>query len=182
MSALEHLTRPVKVPMLLAVLVPVVTLLIGLWALALAFDRNPLPFPDRHYHVFSASSEQGLIALEDVMRSQGHRPRFRVDSERVQRTIFANGTIVNHPDAQTLAALGDAGSALGFVVADPDEAARQVAAMLRDKGFASEAIHDAEPGLPIAFVRTEALSGSILVFRKHVLNMGARPDAWTPRR
>ena len=45
--------------------------------------------------------------------------------------------------------------------------ARQVAMQLKRRGFQAASIHDAEPGLPIAFVRTDALSGSLLVFRKH---------------
>lgn len=172
----------VQVPLVLVILVPLLALMTGLWALAVAHDRNPLPFPDRHYHVFSASSEGALIALEDVMQSHGLRPRFRADSSHVQRTIFANGTIINHPDAQTLDELAGAGAALGFVVADPDASARQVAAALRGRGFRATSIHDLEPGLPIAFVRTDALHGSVVVFRKHVLKMGRRPDSWTPRR
>jgi hypothetical protein len=35
--------------------------------------------------------------------------------------------------------------------------------------------------LPIAFVRTDALTGTALVFRKHVLQMGRRPDQWSSR-
>jgi hypothetical protein len=173
--------RSIQVPVVLAVLVPLLALLLGLWALALAYDRNPLPFPDRDYQVFSASSAEALVAMEDVMQSLGQRPRFRVDSPNVQRTIFANGTIINQPDPGMLELLGPNGAALGFVVDDPDATARQVARQLQGRGFKAESIHDAEPGLPIAFVRTDALAGSVLVFRKHVLRMGAKPDAWTPR-
>src|SRR5512138_2255266 len=90
--------RKVQVPLFLAVLVPLSTLLLGLWTLALAFDRNPLPFPDRDYQVFSASSAEALVAMEDVMASLGQRARFRADSANVQRTIFASGTILNQPD------------------------------------------------------------------------------------
>lgn len=173
--------RKVEVPLFLAILVPLITLLLGLWTLALAFDRNPLPFPDRDYQVFSASSAEALVALEDVMASLGQRPRFRADSPNVQRTIFASGTIINQPDPGMLEALGPHGAALGFVVSDPDATARQVAAHLQGRGFKATSVHGAEPGLPIAFVRTDALSDSVLVFRKHMLRMGARPDAWTPR-
>ena len=100
----------------------------------------------------------------------------------MQRTIFASGTIINQPDLAMLEVLDPHGAALGFVVDDPDATARQVAMQLKRRGFQAASIHDAEPGLPIAFVRTDALSGSVLVFRKHVLRMGAKPDAWTPRR
>ncbi len=174
--------RSVQVPLALAFLVPLLTLLLGLWALALAYDRNPLPFPDRDYHVFSASSAEALVAMEDVMQSLGQRPRFRVDSPNVQRTIFASGTIINHPDPGMLKVLGPHGAALGFVVDDPDATARQVARQLQARGFQAESIHGAEPGFPIAFVRTDALSDSVLVFRRNVLHMGTKPDAWTPRK
>lgn len=173
--------RSVQVPLFLAILVPLLTLLLGLYALALAHDRNPLPFPDRDYQVFSTSSAEALVAMEDVMQSLGQRPRFRADSPNVQRTIFASGTIINQPDPRMLAQLGSPGAALGFVVDDPDATARQIAKQLQAHGFQATSIHGAEPGLPIAFVRTDALSGSALVFRKHVLRMGKKPDAWTPR-
>ena len=173
--------RSVQVPLFLVIVVPLVTLLLGLWTFALAFDRNPLPFPDRDYQVFSASSADALVAREDVMTSLGQRPRFRADSPNVQRTIFASGTIINQPDPGMLELLGPNGAALGFVVDDPDATARQVALQLKRRGFQAASIHGAEPGLPIAFVRTDALSGSVLVFRKHMLSMGAKPDAWTPR-
>lgn len=173
--------RSVQVPLFLAILVPLATLLLGLWTFALAFDRNPLPFPDRDYQVFSASSADALVALEDVMISLGQRPRFRADSPNVQRTIFASGTILNQPDPSMLESLGPHGAALGFVVDDPDATARQVVLQLQRRGFQAASIHGAEPGLPIAFVRTNALADSVLVFRKHILRMGAKPDPWTPR-
>ena len=173
--------RSVQVPLFLVIIVPLVTMLLGLWTLALAYDRNPLPFPDRDYQVFSASSVEALVAMEDVMQSLGQRPRFRADSPNVQRTIFASGTIINQPDPGMRELLGPHGAALGFVVDDPDATARQVAMQLKRHGFQAASIHDAEPGLPIAFVRTDALSDSVLVFRKPMLRMGARPDAWTPR-
>ena len=43
--------------------------------LALAQYSNPLPFPDRDYQVFSTSSAEALVAMEDVMQSLGQRPR-----------------------------------------------------------------------------------------------------------
>ena len=93
--------RSVRVPFYLAILVPLVTVLLGLWTFALAVDRNPLPFPDRDYQVFSASSPEALVAMEDVMVTLGQRPRFRADSPNVQLTIFASGTIVSFPGRQT---------------------------------------------------------------------------------
>ena len=181
MADTQHKRRSVQIPLWLAILFPLGTLLLGLWTFALVHDRNPLPFPDRDYHVFSASSANALVAMEEVMQSLGQRPRFRVDSPNVQRTIFASGTIINQPEPHMLESLGSPSAALGFVVDDPDATARRVAKQLKERGFRADSIHGAEPGLPIAFVRTNALSGSVLVFRKHVLRMGAKPDAWTPR-
>ncbi|GAB2654352.1 hypothetical protein [Arenimonas aestuarii] len=172
-----------------ATLVPnVVILLVAIGALvlipylaALVTDRNPLPFPDRDYHVFSASSPSALAALERLMQNHGHRPRFRIDSEEVDRTVFSNGTIINCPRPRIAGVLGNPGGALGFVVDDPDESARESARQLEQAGFQAEVILGAEPGLPIAFVRTNALISSAIVFRKHVLKMGKKPPAWTPR-
>ncbi|MEQ1692154.1 MAG: hypothetical protein ABMA00_12770 [Gemmatimonas sp.] len=148
---------------------------------AVITDRNPLPFPDRDYHVFSASSPLALAALERLMQNFGHRPRFRIDSEQVDRTVFSNGTIINNPHSEISSVLGNPGGALGFVVADPDGAARDSARLLEAAGFRAEVVLDAEPGLPIAFVKTNALISGAIVFRKHVTKMGQKPPAWTPR-
>jgi hypothetical protein len=171
----------VKVPRIVFYPALVAVLLLAAWTTSLVRDRNPLPFPDRDYHVFSAKSTQALIALEELMQTHGHKPRFRVDSDVVERTIFSNGTIINHPRQTMLDRLGQPGAALGFVVVDPEQAARETADLFRRSGFTAEVILDAEPGLPIAFVATDALSGSIIVFRKHILKMGQKPPAWTPR-
>lgn len=172
-----------------ATLVPNAVLVIGgvgillllAFLTALIKDRNPLPFPDRDYHVFSARSPAALAALERLMQKFGHIPRFRIDSNEVDRTVFSNGTIINRPHPRILATLGTPGGALGFVVKDPDDAARMTAQLLQAAGFEAEVIVDAEPGLPIAFVKTNVLISGAIVFRKHVLKMGKKPPAWTPR-
>jgi hypothetical protein len=169
------------VPNLLLVTVGIAMLLLIAFLVALITERNPLPFPDRDYHVFSASSITALIALERLMQTFGHKPRFRIDSAEVDRTVFSNGTIINSPHPQMSATLGNPGGALGFVVDDPDRAARESARLLQNAGFEAEVILNAEPGLPIAFVKTNAMISSALVFRKHVLKMGQKPPAWTPR-
>ena len=169
------------VPNLVIVLVALGGLLLLAWLVALVRDRNPLPFPDRDYHVFSASSPAALVALEGLMQEFGHRPRFRIDSEQVDRTVFSNGTILNCPRTHMLDRLGNPGGALGFVVADPVAAARDAARRLEAAGLRAEVLLEAEPGLPIAFVKTNALISGALVFRKHVLKMGQKPPAWTPR-
>jgi hypothetical protein len=174
-------TKYVKVPRIVFYPALATVLLLAAWTISLVRDRNPLPFPDRDYHVFSAKSTAALIALEELMQKHGHVPRFRVDSDEVERTIFSNGTIINHPRQAILGRLGQPAAALGFVVADPEQAAEETAALLRRSGFTADVILDAEPGLPITFVTTDALSGSVIVFRKHVLQMGQKPPAWTAR-
>ncbi len=169
------------VPNIVILIVGLGVLLLVVFLVVLITDRNPLPFPDRDYHVFSATSWTALVALERIMQMFGHRPRFRIDSDQVDRTVFSNGTIINHPHLQISTALGRPGGALGFVVRDPDRAARDAAQLLEAAGFEAEVILDAEPGLPIAFVKTDALISGTLVFRKHLLKMGEKPPVWTPR-
>jgi len=174
-------SRKTAVPTVLVYLVAVGFLGLIAFVVALVTDRNPLPFPDRDYHVFSASSPEALMALEQLMQNHGHRPRFRIDSQEVDRTVFSNGTIINYPRPQIFGALGQPGGALGFVVDDPDAAARDAVRLLQAAGLQAEVVLDAEPGLPIAFVKTDALISGAIVYRKHVLEMGQRPPAWTPR-
>ena len=169
------------VPNVLIFMVLLGALILATYLVALLRDRNPLPFPDRDYHVFSASSPSALVALERLMQDFGHRPRFRIDSDEVDRTVFSNRTIINCPRPGISAVLGNPGGALGFVVGDPNDAARRSARQLEAAGFQAEVILDAEPGLPIAFVKTNALVSGAVVFRKHVLKMGKKPPAWTPR-
>lgn len=175
------LSGTTSVPNVAIVLVGLGVLLLVGYLVALISDRNPLPFPDRDYHVFSAVSLPALVALERLMISFGHRPRFRIDSDTVERTVFSNGTIINRPHPHMLTDLGSPAAALGFVVADHERAARSAAQLLTSAGFQAEVLLDAEPGLPIAFVKTDALMSGALVFRKHVLKMGQKPPSWTPR-
>ncbi len=169
------------VPNVVLLLIGLAVLLLVAFLVAMLSDRNPLPFPDRDYHVFSASSLPALVALERLMQLFGHRPRFRIDSDEVERTVFSNGTIINRPHPRISAVLGEPGGALGFVVPDPERAAREAAQLLKAAGFQAAVILDAEPGLPIAFVKTNALISGTLVFRKHVLKMGQKPPTWTRR-
>lgn len=108
------------VPNALLFLGGVAFLLLVAFLAVLLTDRNPLPFPDRDYHVFSVTSRPALAAFERLMQQFGHIPRFRIDSEQVDRTVFSNGTIINHPHPTMFAKLGRPGAALGFVVSDPD--------------------------------------------------------------
>jgi hypothetical protein len=162
---------------ILALTLTVILLILG-WSVTVAADRNPLPFPDRGYQVFTASSPDGMDAMVSVMSSLGNRPRFRLDSEQVRRALFWDGTIVNHTDPELFDRLGRPAAAMGFVVKDPSASALATTRFLRERGFSAVMIEDAEPGLPITFVTTDALTGAVLVFRKHQLRMGKRPEPW----
>jgi hypothetical protein len=149
------------------------------WSAAVAADRNPLPFPDRNYQVFTAASPEAKRAVIDLLGQHGSRPRFRLDTGEVERAIFWDGTIVNYTHPDLFERLGRPAAAMGLVVADPAASALAAVRHLRARGLQADMIEGAEPGLPIVFVTTDALNGSVLVFRKHVIRMGApQPPRW----
>jgi hypothetical protein len=149
------------------------------WTASVLANRNPLPFPDRGYQVFTATTPAAMDAIAELLRAHGNPPRFRADSDQIRRAIFWDGTIVNQVDPAVLEQLGQPAAAIGFVVRDPVVSALDAARMLRERGFEAAVIEGAEPGLPITFVATDALAGSVLVFRRHQLRMGRRPQPWT---
>jgi hypothetical protein len=152
---------------------------LGAWTVAVVRERNPLPFPDRGYQVFTATSPAAMDALTELLRGHGNAPRFRADSDDIQRAIFWDGTIINHVSPAVLERLGQPAAALGFVVDDPVRGALDAARLLRGRGFDAAVLEGLEPGLPITFVTTDALAGAVLVFRRHQLRMGQRPQRWT---
>jgi len=149
------------------------------WAIAVASGRNPLPVPDANYAVFTTSSVAAQHAIVDLLRSHGVPPRYRMDSDGVQRAILWDGTIVNHTSPELFERLGRPAAAIGLVASDPAAAALQAVRSLREQGFQASMIEGAEPGLPIVFVTTDALNGSVIVIRKHRLRMGAPPPRWS---
>lgn len=163
-------------PLLAAALVLV--LLLGAWTAALATDRNPLPVPDRDYSVFTTPSAEAKATIVELLGRHGRTPRYRIDSEDVERAVFWDGTIVNYTRPELFERLGRPAAAMGFVAGDPVAAALDAVRLLRGRGFEAQMIEGAEPGLPIVFVTTSALNGSVLVFRKHVLKMGPPPPRW----
>jgi hypothetical protein len=155
-----------------------VSLLLAGWAGALATGRNPLPVPDRHYQAFTAASAEAMHALVDVFAQHGRPPRFRYDSEAVERAILWDGTIINVTEPALSERLGHPGSVAGFVVADPVASARDAVRVLRSRGFRAEEIEEPEPGSPIAFVTTDALTSAVLAFRPHVLRLRVQTEPW----
>ncbi len=141
------------------------------WAVAMATGRNPLPFPDAGSRIFTASSVEGKDAVVALLAGHGLKERFQANTGGVRRSILWDGTIVNFPSPEVHRKLGAAAASIGIVVADPAASANAAAGFLRARGFDAEVVLDAEPELPIAFVVTNAMAGTVLNFRKHVIHM-----------
>ena len=144
---------------------------LAVWTALLATGRNPLPFPDPGSRIFAASSPSARAAVVELLGQHGLRERFRADTDGVQRSILFDGTIVNWSAPAVAGKLAGATSAIGLVADDPAASAAAAAALLRARGFRAEVVTDVEPGLPIVFVLTDALPGTVLNFRPHVIQM-----------
>ena len=142
-----------------------------IWTTLLLTGRNPLPFPDFGSRIYSASSPEAKEAVVEILRRHGIHERFQVNTEGVLRSIMMDGTIINHPTPDVLERVGGAPACIGLVSNDPEASANEAAALLQQAGFTGNVVLDVEPGLPIAFVLTDALNGSCLNFRPHVTQM-----------
>jgi hypothetical protein len=78
---------------------------------------------------------------------------------------------INQSSPDILEKLGFPAASIGLVADDPVASANSAADFLRSRGFEATVVLDAEPGLPIAFVVTNATSGSVLNFRRHVIHL-----------
>lgn len=141
------------------------------WTVLLVMGRNPLPFPDYGSRIFSASSAEGKEAIVELLAMYGVRERFQANSGAVLRSIMWDGTIINLPSPEVYEKLNKPAASIGLVVQDPVASANSAAAFLGSKGFTAEVILDVEPELPIAFVSTDALIGTVINFRKHVIHL-----------
>jgi hypothetical protein len=144
---------------------------LGGWLAALLRGRNPLPFPDFGSRIFTTPSADAKAAVVALLREHGLRERFRFDTGGVLRSIMWDGTILNCPAPDVLAKLGAPAASIGLVATDPVASAERAAASLRARGFQASVVLDAEPELPIAFVVTDAFTGTVLNFRKHVVHL-----------
>ena len=141
------------------------------WSLAVVRGRNPLPFPDRGSRIFTAASPEGKAAVVELLERNGLKARFRMDSGGVLRSIMWDGTIINHASPEVLEKLGFPAASIGLVAGNPDRAAKKAVAFLRERGFRAEMVSDVEVGLPITFVTTDAMAGTVLNFRKSVIHL-----------
>ncbi|GAB58717.1 hypothetical protein [Rheinheimera nanhaiensis] len=151
-------------------------LLLLSWTCSLVMQRNPLPFPDPGSRIFSTPSVEAKAAVVDLLTQHGITERFQANSDGVLRSIMWDGTIINQPTPEVLQKVGNASASIGLVVADPVQSANNAANFLRQRGFQAEVVLDVEPSLPIAFVVTNALNGTVLNFRKHIIHL-PKPDS-----
>jgi len=159
------------VPVWLLVIAAMIIVVVVAWLALLLAGRNPLPFPDGGSRIFAAPSAEAKAAVIALLGMHGLRERFQVDTESVRRSILWDGTIINVSSEEVTRKLGGAGAGIGIVARDPIASAGAAADFLRERGFQASVVLDAEPDLGIAFVTTNALSGAVLNFRKHVIRL-----------
>lgn len=159
------------IPKWLLVTIAFLITILGIWTCLLVSGRNPLPFPDNGSRIFAATSPQAKDAIVSLLAQNGIKARFEFNSTDVRRTIMWDGTIINHSSAAVTQKLGFATSSIGLVSDNPAESAERAAEFLRNSGFEARVVLDAEPELPIAFVVTNAMPGTALNFRKHVIHL-----------
>ena len=159
------------IPIWAVVLIAVVMLILALWLGAFLRGRNPLPFPDGGSRIFTTPSPEAKAAVVELLAKHGLCERFQLNSSTVLRSILWDGTIINTSDPAVLDKLKHPAASIGLVATDPVASANAAATFLQQRGFTAQVVLDAEPELPIAFVVTDALSGTVLNFRKHVLKL-----------
>ncbi|MEX1133186.1 MAG: hypothetical protein WEC15_08200 [Flavobacteriales bacterium] len=152
---------------LLLVLITLCTLMLS--------GRNPLPFPDSGSRIFTAATPEAKQAMVDLLAQHGLAERFQANSGGVLRSIFWDGTIINHASEEVLASLGHVYSCIGLVSDDPLSSAKAAAAFLQQRGFSAKVVEEIEPGLPITFVLTDAMPGTAINFQPHITQM-PRPE------
>ena len=169
-------------PKWLVVLACLLFVTLATWTYLLASERNPLPFPDRGSRIFTTPSPEAKDAVVALLARYGVKERFQANSSGILRSIMWDGTIINHAPPEVLEKLGHASASIGLVSDDPIASAKDAAEFLRSRGFEANVVLDAEPALPIAFVVTNATSGTVLNFRKHLVHMPRPQPASESRR
>ena len=159
------------IPLWLLVPVGILIVVFGGWTCLLVMGHNPLPFPDPGSRIFSASSPEAKDTVVELLAQHGIKERFQADSSGIRRSIMWDGTIINHAPPEVVEKLGGAVASIGLVAADPATSANDAAEFLRARGFEAKVVLDAEPAIPIAFVVTNAMAGTVLNFRKHLIHM-----------
>ncbi len=164
------------VPLWILIAVGVLLLLSVSWLSLILRGRNPLPFPDPGSRIFTAASPEAKAAVVAVLGEHGLAERFRADSSGILRSIMWDGTIINNAPADIIERLGGVQSCIGLVSDNPDASAARAVESLRRRGFTADIVENIEPELPIAFLVTNALPGTAINFRKHVMHL-PRPQS-----
>ncbi len=162
-----------RVPIWALVTFGILFMIIAAWLALILSDRNPLPFPDRGSRIFTASSPEAKDAIVELLAKHGVEERFQADSSGIRRSIMWDGTIINAAPPEVLQKLGNASASIGLVSSDPETSAKEAAKFLQSRGYEARVVLDAEPAIPIAFVVTDAMNGTVLNFRKHLTEMPA---------
>ena len=156
-----------------------IAIAVGLAVFSLLLWKRALPFPDYGSFVFTCWDEQARRTILAIMTSHGQQPAYRADSPNISRAIFRSGLILNVVDPKLREKLGNPAGGFAIVVKSigPARAALSAAAFLRSEGYNAQVFE--EDGMPdkISFVVTNAMVGSILVFREHVMELG-KPQPW----
>jgi hypothetical protein len=139
---------------------------------ALLVRRNPFPIPDRGSRIFSATSPEAKHVIVELLAQHGVDERFQANSSGLHRSIMWDGTIINSSPGSYAEARSPSAS-IGLVSSDPEASARAAARFLQSRGYRARVVLDAEPALPIVFVVTDAMLGTVFNFRKHVSQMPA---------
>ncbi len=160
-----------RVPIWAAGLVGLMLVTMAAWLALLLADRNPLPFPDRGSRIFTAASPEAKQAIVELLAQHGVAERFQADSSGIRRSIMWDGTIINFAPPEVSQKLGMPSASIGLVADDPEASAREAAQFLQSRGYQARVVLDAEPALPIAFVVTDAMVGTVINFRKHITQM-----------
>ena len=163
------------VPKWLLILTLIMVALVLTWAVLAASGRNPLPFPDPGSRIFATSSVPAKEAVVALLEQHGGKERLQANSASVQRSIMMDGTIINHSSPEVMQKVGGAGACIGLVADDPAAAASDAAQFLQARGFSARVVLDVEPDMPVAFVLTDALTGSCINFRRHAIHMMRGP-------
>lgn len=132
--------------------------LLSTWTYLLASGRNPLPFPDPGSRIFTTPSPEAKDAMVALLARHGIKERFEANSSRILRSIMWDGTIINYSPPEVLQKLGHASASIGLVSEDLVASAKEAAQFLRSRGFEANVV-------------TNATSGTVLNFRKHVIDM-----------
>ncbi len=109
----------------------------------------------------------------ELLAQYGIDQRFQMNSSGIRRSVMWDATIINASPPEVLQKLGFPSASIGLVATDPEASARAAAKFLRSRGYQARVVRDAEPELPIAFVITDAMVGTVINFRKHVTQLPA---------